>query len=459
MSSDLQQRLADLAGDAPRSLDVHGGDVWRAGVRRQRRRRAGAVTSTVAAAAVVVGGIGLVGPVEHRTPSPAEVPASELHLPRTLYAPDPWAPGTDETGPPGPLAAVGYARRNHPEGLFDRRQVLDLFGVSAADGSTVFLDLPHSTDPDGSTRLGYGVSALSPDGTKFGYVRYEDDPGRSDDLGEDPFLGEFEQVRVVGWNVYDTLTGELTELRVPGMPEIRGTDVFEIEFSGDSQYLLTNYSPTGSDGGRDDTFVAWHVETAERVVVEGTGHYWLPNVGPAPDGVLWGRKQRILRFDPDTGETTSVAVPHDVMEPSIGPDGRALAYVGHRPTPPDEPARWHLYAGEDAGETRRIELDIDPDGILGWRDARRVVVQQLPDRGLRVVDVVTGDYRVERLDRQGEVMWQVYASDLWRNAIVPGVEPPQLPDPRWWMRPVTWVIAALGALAGLAGWRRRRGRS
>lgn len=242
------------------------------------------------------------------------------------------------------------------------------------------------------------------------------------------------------------------------MGEIRGTDLFELEFSGDSEYLLTNFSPTGSDAGRDDTFVAWDVETGKPTVVEGTGHYWLPNVGSASDGVLWGRKQRILRFDPSTGETTSMSVPHDVVEPSIGPDGRAVAYVGHRPTPPDQPARWHLYAGENPGAIRRIELDIDADGILGWRDARRVVVQQLPDRGLRVVDVVTGDYRVERLRRQGEVMWQVYASDLWRNAIVPGVEPPELPDPRWWMRPLTWVIAGLGAVAALAWGTRRRGR-
>ncbi len=454
MTNDLRDRLADLAEDAPTTVGT-GRDLWRRGVRRRRGRAAAGVG--VAAAVVALVGVGLPD-VRAPEPAPADTPFCDLHLPRTVLAPDPWTEGTAEAGPPGPLAAVGYAQRNLPAGAFDVRQVQALFGVSAVDGSTVFLDLPDSTDGNGSTRLGYGVSTLSPDGTKLGYVHYEDAAGEPDELSQDPFLDEAEQQRVVGWTVYDTLSGEVTELRVPGMEQIRGMDVFEIEFSGDSQYLLTNFSLTGSHGSRDDSFVAWDVDTAEPHVVEGTGHYWLPEPAPAPTGVAWSRGRQILHVDPRTGERSTLTAPRDVVTASFAPDGTAVAYVGRRPAPPSKATPERLYAGRSLAEARRLRLDVAADELLGWRDARRVVVQQLPDRTVRVVDIVTGKVEDAGKDvgTEGDVMWLQYAADLWRNPLVEGVES-SATDPRPWMWAWLQVVGALvTAGAGLLWWRRRR---
>lgn len=452
MTIDLRDRLADLAEDAPTTVGT-GRDLWRQGVRRRRRRTAAGVG--VAATVVALVGVGLPD-VRTPEPAPADSSFSELHLPRTVYAPDPWTEGTAEAGPPGPLAAIGYAQRNLAEGVLDVREVFTLFGVSAVDGRTVFLDLPASTDGTGSTRLGYGVSSLSPDGTKIGYVRYEEGPGRDGELGRDPFTDETEQVHVVGWNVYDTLTGEVTELRVPGMPEIRGTDMFELEFSGDSQYLLTNFSLTGSQRSRDDSFVAWDVDTGEQHVVEGTGHHWLPEPAPAPTGVAWTRGRQIFHVDPSTGERSTLTAPRELVTASFGPDGRAIAYVGHRPAPPSKAVPWRLYAGQSLAAARRLRIDIAADELLGWRDDRRVVVQQLPDHAVRVVDVVTGDHQDEGVRREGDVMWLQYAADLWRNPLVDGVES-SAADPRPWRRAWVQVVGATaGVLVVVVGWRRRR---
>jgi hypothetical protein len=449
MSSDLRERLTELADQAPSAVRERA-DLWQAGVRRRRRQRAAAVASVVATV-LMVGGLGTHQLAGLPAPMPADAPESELHLPRSVHAPHPWTRGTDDTGPPGRLAAVSMATRHEADGLIGARQVLTPFGVSAVDGSSVFLDLPRTRDVDGSSQLGWGALTLSPDGRKVGYVHFEEEtvttePGHS-------WLGG----PVAGWDVYDTVTGEVTELRVPGMREIRGMDAFEIRFTGDSRHLLTNYSPTGSDGSRDDALVAWDVETGEPVEVEGTGHHWLPNPGSGPEGVVWARGRRILTFDPQTGETTAVSTPHDVVEASYGPDGRALAYVGHRPSNPNESVPWHLYAGTSAGQVRRVDLDFRGAAqLLGWRNEHEVVVGDF-QRALRVVDVRTGEQESARLGRSTRLaMAPAYASDLWRNPLVDGVRS-SADDPRWWLRPPAWTAGiVLGTLLALLVVRRRR---
>jgi hypothetical protein len=450
MSTDLREQLGILADDAPSAVRDRA-DLWKAGVRRRRRQSLSAVASAVAAV-LMVGGLGTLQLNDPPAPMPADVPDSELSLPRTLYAPDPWTPGTDEVGPPGPLAALGFARRKTVDGLTGVDSGYDFFGVSAVDGSAVFLDLPGTRDSDGASQLGSGAITLSPDGRKIGYIRYAEKPatpeGR-DDLWQAP--------RVVGWDVYDAVTGKVAELREPGMRVIRGTDAFEIRFTGDSRYLLTNFSPTGSEGSRDDALVAWDVETGQSVEAEGTGHYWLPDPGSGPRGVVWSRDRRILTFDPQTGETTVVTTPHAVVEASYGPDGRALAYVGHRPTKPNESAPWHLHVGASAGEVRRVDAGLRGVGqVLGWRSEHEVVVSNFR-RALGVVDVRTGESHTLTLGKQGNVMWQLYAADLWRNPLVEGVES-SAQDPRWWLRPWVWgAFAAAGVAASLLVVRRRRG--
>lgn len=442
MSSDLRDRLVDLAEEAPATVAA-GRDLWQAGVRRHRRRRVAAVATTTAVL-LVVGVLGSLRQPETPSPDPAEAPPSELHLPRTVHAPSPWAESTRDAGPPGPLAVVSLASRNRPDGLTGTWQATEPYGVSALDGSAVFLDLPGGRTEEGY-QLGYGTMALSPNGRKVGFTHFAQDPGAA-------------FPHIIGWDVYDTVSGEITELRVPGMPEIRGIDVFEMRFTGDSRYLLTNYSPTGSDGSRQDALVAWDVETGERVVVEGTGHHWLPDPGSAPEGVVWSRDRRIFTFHPGTGQTEVATMPNEVVTASFGPDGRALAYVGHRPSKPNEAVPWHLYAGESVDALARVP-GLAPGLLLGWRGVHEVVVEG-PGRGVQFVDVRTGEYTTSSLSLPRErFMGPLYAADLWRNPLVEGVEPSAAPDPRWWLRPPLWVASALLALAGLLVARRRRARA
>ena len=86
----------------------------------------------------------------HRNRPPYQ--PEELHLPRTVYAPSPWAEGTDELGPPGPLAVLAGGERKVRDGLTGSRSYPSYYGVSAVDGSARFLDLPLGGAPARSAR-------------------------------------------------------------------------------------------------------------------------------------------------------------------------------------------------------------------------------------------------------------------------------------------------------------------
>lgn len=433
--STLHDRLAALADEAPRGAPD--ADLWDAGQRRHRRRRVQGVLA-VAVVVALVGGLGALLRDPHPVP-PADAPFAELHLPRTVRPPSPWAPGTEEEGPLGPLATVAMARRYEREGLRGRRLGYAVFGVSAVDGSVRFLDIPGVTDAQGGLRT--PRVALSPDGRKVGFLRYA--PGQ--------------ESAVTGWSVYDAVTGETLELEDPDVPEPRGTEGFDIEFTGDSRYLATNYGV--SDNWREDRLVVWDVESGQPTVADGAGHYWLPNMGSGPTGVVWSRGRSTFTFDPESARTDRVVVPQEVVEASYGPDGQAFAYIGHRPTGPNEPARWWLYAGTDvaAASGRRLDLDIEPGQILGWRDARHVVVDDF-GRQVRIVDVRTGEVTSEILQwPEALAMTPDLADAMWANDLVEGVVPPTVPDPRWRDLKLGAVVGALVLLvAGLGAWLWRR---
>ena len=188
------------------------------------------------------------------------------------------------------------------------------------------------------------------------------------------------------------------------------------------------------------------------------GAYWLPNLGSGPSGVVWSRGRRTHVVDPVSGTGTFNDVPQEVVQAAYAPIGDAFAYIGHRKVGADQPATWYLYVGTSpfAAAGRRLDLDIDPGRLLGWRDAEHVVVVDF-GRNLRVVDVRTG--AVERLSL--EVPEQAfptpaYAADLWGNDLVDGVRPDRAPDPRWDVG--LTGAGLLGALlpAGLALRGRRR---
>lgn len=381
---------------------------------------------------------------------PADVPFEQLAIPRTIHPPSPWGAGTSDLDHnPGPLAAIGSAPRKRVDGFRGVVTQQELFGISAVDGSAVFIDAPEV--PGTFVGVGDTAVALSPDGTQIGFVRYRGP--RSMQRG------------IVGWDVYDTETGEWTPLRVPRLDTITGTDAFSIRLSGDSRYLLTNFSRSGSNGSRDDSLVVWDTEISQRHVAERTGYYYLPNPGSGPHGIVWSRGRRMFTFDPETRQTEEQAVPQELVEGWYADDGETLAYIGQQPTSRNQAAPWRLYVVEPSAETpREIDTGIEPGEILGWCDDSHLVVSSSGPRLARVVDLEDGTTEKLGLSQSGpEAMVPLYAADLFANPLVAGQEQPDAQDPRPWLHTqVQWV--AVGLLLGgvLQAWlvlRRRRGRA
>ena len=357
----------------------------------------------------------------------------ELHLPVVVNAPGTWS---SEEGVRGPVAALGLATRTRTDGVFDDKQSLSVFAVSAVDGNASWIHLPGFS----LERWGFvGGFDVSPDGQWIGWVRPQQGarPGR---------------VRVAGWAVMNTTTGQVRRLEDPDFPWVRGT-MADLEFSGDSRYLLTSYeTPDHRSVSRSHghQLVAWDVGDGAPTVIEEPGHYWLPNLGSAPTGVVWARGREVFRADPVTGDRTSFTVPQHVVTASWGPDNTSFAYIG-RPSVGSR-APWRLYAGRTVAQARGREVDLPSDvqagELLGWRDATHVVVGHYR-RTVHVVDIVTGD--VEAVDMAGygdQVNAPYLAGALWQQPLGTPVEPEGTTDPR---RPWRWggaavLVAAVGAL-------------
>lgn len=433
--STLHDRLEDYAATAPDG-EVAPGELWDRGVRRGRAWRAAATAAAVAVLVVLSGTITLFD-AEREAP-PADAPFEELRLPEVVHTPGTWS---DQEGPDGPLAALGLALRTHPEGLTGERQSLEVFGVSAVDGRSRWIELP---EVDVSARSLIGWFALSPDGRWIGWT------GLRESRRQDGSAGVF------GWAVMDTTTREVRTFSDPNASRSRET-ASDLAFSGDSRYLLTSYELPGSPRTRGHQFVAWDVQDGSRTVLEEPGHHWLPSLGSAPDGVVWSRGSTVHRADPETAARSSYSLPQHVVTASWGPDGTAFAYIG-RPAD-DEKAPWRLYAGPSVAEARdrALALEVRPGQLLGWRDERHVVVGHFR-RSVHVVDVVTGEVVEHSLAGEGEPLNPpLLAADLWQNPFAAPPEPDGATDPR---RPYRWAGGALlVALAGAFLLRRRRTRA
>lgn len=391
-----------------------------------RSVRVATVTALMAAVALTVGGSGS----PHAAPSgssSAGVPARALHLPTAVNAPGAWS---DDEGPDGPLAALGVAMRSQPQGLTGQRQRLSLFGVSAVDGRSTWIDLPGVGLED---RALLGWFALSPNGRWIGWSRLGQ-PQRNDPT---PLLG---------WAVMDTRTRQVRDLAPPAQ-QLReaGADVV---FSGDSRYLTTSYDTRSAPPTRGHRFVAWDVRDGTRTVLEAPGHYWLPDPGSSSTGVVWSRLHTVFRANVSTGARSSYALPRSVVAASWAPDDTAFAYIGK---PSGSRASWRLYAGRTLAQAREHSLPLaaSPGQLLGWRDSRHVVVGHFR-RTVEVVDVVTGHVVEHDLAGSGEPLNPpLLAADLWRNPLVAAVRPSGTTDPRrpwWWGGGAALVLLSAGVV-------------
>src|SRR5690349_6756100 len=151
--STLHDDLDRLAGTTPAGPPPP--DLWQRGRRRVVRRRLAALGAGAAAVAVVAAGL-TAGPTLTRSDAPPVASVQDRHLPRQLWAPDPDSRGTDQLGPLGPVAVLGTAWRNgaprhRGPGEGGDRPITTyqaLFGISAVDGTTRWIDLPTPVDRD-----------------------------------------------------------------------------------------------------------------------------------------------------------------------------------------------------------------------------------------------------------------------------------------------------------------------
>lgn len=425
MSTDLRDRLHDLADDAPTG-DLRGADVWRRGVRRHRLRVAGAVAGTAAVVALVAG---LVSVVPSPTPTQPADQVGSLGIPRVVRPPDPWS---EATRTPGPLSAISADLHTDPVGFTDSRSRMMLYGVSAVDGQSRFLDLPgpiQNVDPDSV--------AVSDDGTLVASIRMR---GRTQ----------------LGWDVLDLRTGELTRLRLPGLAPVEQGWGF-LQFTADGRYLVTNTSLDGSRARTAHSLVAWDLATGEPSEVEGPGHYWIPGMAHGPDGVVWTRRRDVHVSDPLGVWRESQRLPQQLVDAGFAPDGETLAYVGTEQQR-GKSSPWLLYVVEEGSQSRQLDVGFETSAVLGWRNETEVVVSGDGPRDATVVDILTGDVTPLRMSSES-AMSPKYARDLWTRPVADLPDADAAGDPRIWMH--RWFQAAVAGVLLLGAVvlvrRRRRG--
>lgn len=379
---------------------------------------------------VVIGGAWLWWPrpaaIAPATPGSVEV------LPTELRAPGPWSTGE---GVVGPIVAAGLAQRHRAEGWSEVSTRFEMYAISAVDGRSRWLDLPGAHTPD---RVLVDWWAVSPDGRWLGWSRLTDD-----------------LEGLLGWSVLDTITGEVRTLDAHADQSVAGETLQELEFSGDSRYLLTTHLPTPDSGLRTHVFTAWDVTSGTRQLVEKPGTYWLPTLGSAPTGVVWSRGSTVHRSSVDDGThgERRYRLGRHAVDASWGPDDRAFAWIGK------DGKEWKLYAGSSMKRARTHETGVKARQILGWRDARHVVVDRdmTGRHGPRVVDIGTGQITIPLTYGSSNYAGNppVVAAGAWDHRLVAAPPLEGMGDPRRFWHWGLYGIGGLTAIACLVWWRRR----
>jgi hypothetical protein len=438
MTTSLHDRLADLAGDAPRGGPVP--DLWDRAVRHHRVRRAG----TVAIAAVAVLALVALGALDWWRARPEPAPAgSAPALPTRIWMPDKWLPGTDDAGPLGQLAALQWAVRGSWTG-----DEAGYAGISAATGEYRFLDLPDAV------LEGPGPVALSPDGRHVAYW-FTGDTAKSPNSGSGP---------VVGVAVYDTTTGEVVRAAIPTE---HGLSVDAVAWLDERRVVFTYGHWDGGDG--DPEMDQSSGTTVPGIQVwdfqAGTEPARLPGSRAVDSGIEYAGEGRVVTsangwvvvVGPGGSRLpTLVATGHQEGASAIDRDADRVAWPGGAANPSSV-----LISPLGEGAFRRLAVPGTRKTyrLAGWPDPRHVAAVQRVGDGydrtvLRLVDVATGEATEVLRYPVGSNGYATHlATDLLRTPSVQRPRPPDPLDPRKLTGAAVAVV--LGALLAVVAWRRR----
>lgn len=440
----LHDRLGDLADEAPTNAEPDG--LWATGRRLHRRQRAGTAVVLVTVAALLGGLAGLSWSQGRVQVEPAGLD-TELGMPDQIWLADGHLPGTDETGPIGPLVAVVPNVREQWIGDASN----GLVGISAT-GEYAFLDLPRRAEP----AYDAGRPALSADGRYLAYWLAGRPSGEPGDLDGDP---------VVGVGVYDTVTGvdfEYTVETEHGLgPEnlvwadgLLWFDVWQVVEPRDDGFAskrmqVVAWAPTSDEATvwerRDrDIPDLYEASTWQDSVVTVTGR---SVVGTSRDGLVsWGRFADRLYFrsplyiSPDG----SLGIAQQNLDDDRQPNGPLL--VGRVGAQSADLPELDFLGVPQTGE-------VPVDELLGWRDDTHVVAYMYgpaSEADLRMIDVTTGESTTLGYAEGNQ---PTFASNALRGPVFEAPEPPTPLNPFL----VSGAAASVLLAAGLAllWWRRR----
>lgn len=451
---DLREQLAELADDVAVPHDpASDSDLWDRGRRYARRRRRGTVAAVLS---TVIALVALGAVVELRSPDPmpaAPTPEGSLGLPDRVWEPSPWLPGTDETGPPGPLAMLRPTDRGTWWGMRD-----GVVGISARTGEYRFLDLPgarYAAASDG------GVS-LSPDGRKVAYWTADGTTrGEHTDVGNGR--------AATGVAIYDTTSGEVVRAAFESEHGFRDAELVwqdaETLLIEQGPYVRDHFGDLGSSS-QGKPLVRWR-PPGPPTPLEGWG-MWAPDSNGRGTLTVDGNRWTHIMTGPRAGSRFRLRPAPLNAHLAVSPSATRAAYI-RAPHPRGSRVPNALFVADLTGPAQRGEREPGTrvgtrrwfNDVVGWIDERRVVVGRFKLRGdgsrdLLAIDVETGDAEV--LVRDGSSPCcagptAMIAADLLGAPTFTAEAPPRPWDPR--------VIAGLGLgvlLAGGAGiiaWRRR----
>jgi hypothetical protein len=446
MTQMLRDGLRELAEDAPSIAPRP--DAWSKGRRSHQRRVAGGVAAGAAGVMIIVAAsAALVAPSLQRGSDTANQPsiiASQLGLPTEFSRPSPWETGTAESGPIGPVAAIGEVDDRQTSWFHSTSAY---YGISAADGTYRYLDLPHLALN--------GTPALSPDGA---HIAYWTESTSSDD-----------PTSIGGYAVYDTSTGVVTShsLRYVGRAAPR-----LLVWSPGSDQLMAFYSAWPpldlTLTGVADIFDLASGDTRALDLPPAASRD-RRNVSWGPDGVSFWRPPSLTTIDPETGAVTRDVVPlvpgnmaQNASDVTWSPDGSRLAMTAQFVDPGGpflqvNSLGVYVPPGSDADPPRSVQRVSAFDVVyqfLGWRDDTHALVLGVPTEheaaradtvpGVYSIDVISGSFtRVASVSIDHSAWLRGIATGLAAHAFVDRPGPASHTDPR-----AVW--ARVGALLFIA---------